>query len=92
VWRLLWEDTRYLDGSIPEEETFYFRPDDAPKPAAPVHIGTDPIISLESNKRVSSPGIWVVSNKLDVRQRFERGDTLPQHEGRNVVWLWVSKD
>ncbi|WP_275892873.1 Imm72 family immunity protein [Burkholderia sp. LMG 13014] len=28
-WRLLWEDTRYRDGSIPAEEGTYF-----PKPVA----------------------------------------------------------
>jgi hypothetical protein len=27
VWRLIWEDTRYLDGTIPDEEALYFPPE-----------------------------------------------------------------
>ena len=27
TWRLIWEDTRYLDGVIPEEEALYFPPE-----------------------------------------------------------------
>jgi hypothetical protein len=92
VWRLLWEDTRYLDGSIPEEELLYFRPAEARKPVTPAHVDSDPIISLRSNERVSRPGVWVIDHRLDHRQRFELGDLLPQHEGRDVTWLWVSKD
>jgi hypothetical protein len=91
VWRLIWEDTRYLDGSIPEEEDLYFRPEEPAEAAPAGHVGTEPIISLESNQRVSRQGVWVVDQRLDVRERFELGDTLPQHEGRDVLWLWVSK-
>jgi hypothetical protein len=36
--------------------------------------------------------MWVVSDRLDVRRRIEFGDKLPRHEGRDVVWLWVSKE
>jgi hypothetical protein len=91
VWRLIWEDTRYLDGSIPQEEDLYFRPEEPAEAAPAGHVGTEPIISLESNQRVSRQGVWVVDQRLDVRERFELGDTLPQHEGRDVLWLWVSK-
>lgn len=31
VWRLLWEDTRYYDDVIPDEESLYFPAMDAPK-------------------------------------------------------------
>jgi hypothetical protein len=92
VWRLVWEDTRYLDGSIPEEEKFYFPATAVAEPALSTGIETDPVISLESNHWASRPGVWVVANRLDVRQRFKSGDTLPQHEGRDVVWVWVSKE
>jgi hypothetical protein len=92
VWRLIWEDKRYADGSIPEEERLYFRPTEATKSAPPVSAKMDPVLSLLSNERVSRSGIWVVAHRVDVRQRFENGETLPRHEGLNVVWLWVSKD
>lgn len=92
VWRLIWEDKRYVDGSIPEEESLYFRPAEAPKSAPPTPAKIDPVLSLLSNERVARSGVWVVAHRLDARQRFELGDTLPRHEGLDVVWLWVSKD
>jgi hypothetical protein len=91
-WRLIWEDTRYLDGIIPDEEKDYFPAIDLVVPAPPPIVASDPVISLESNRRASRSGMWVVADRLDIRKRFESGDKLPQHEGRDVVWLWVSKD
>jgi hypothetical protein len=92
VWRLIWEDTRYVDGSVPDEEKLYFRATEAPKAMPPVQVASDPVISLESKQRATKAGLWVVSHRLDVREHFELGDILPQHDGRNVVWLWVSKE
>jgi hypothetical protein len=92
AWRLIWEDDRYLDGIIPDEEKDYFPATETTAPAAPVEVTSDPVISLETNQRASPSGMWVVSDRLDVRKRFESGDKLPQHEGRDVVWLWVGKD
>jgi hypothetical protein len=91
VWRLIWEDIRYIDGTIPEEEQSYFRPAEAPKPAPTVEISTDPVITLQSGQRVSKAGFWVVAHRLDIRQQFEPGGILPQLDGLDVVWLWVSK-
>jgi hypothetical protein len=92
AWRLIWEDKRYLDGTIPDEESLYFRSVQSPKPAPPTYVDPDPIISLDSHQLVSKSGVWVVAHRLDVRQRFELGETLPQHEGCNVRWLWVGKE
>jgi hypothetical protein len=92
VWRLIWEDARYLNGSIPDEESTYFRPTEAPKPAPAVHADLEPIVSLESGQRTSKAGFWVVAHRLDIRKRFELGDTFPLLDGRNVEWLWVSKE
>jgi hypothetical protein len=47
-------------------------------------------ISRHSSEEVPRAGIWVLTDRLDVRQRFETGDTLPQYEERDVEWLWVS--
>jgi hypothetical protein len=92
AWRLIWEDDRYLDGTIPDEEKDYFPATE--KVAAPksLDVTPDAVISLETNEPVSKSGMWVVSNRLDVRRRFELGEKLPQHEGRDVVWLWVGKE
>lgn len=93
TWRLIWEDDRYLDGTIPDEEKDYFPPTQAAAaPAPPVATTSDPIISAETGQRASRSGIWVVADRLDVRKRFESGDKLPRHEGRDVTWLRVGKE
>jgi hypothetical protein len=93
AWRLIWEDKRYLDGLIPEEERLYFKPTEALKSAPPqTHTKIDPVLSQLSNEQVSKSGMWVVAHRLNIRQWFELGDTLPRHEGLDVVWLWVSKE
>jgi hypothetical protein len=91
AWRLIWEDTRYLDGKIPEEENAYFRPTEAKNAPPAIDVDHEPIVSLQSGQRTSKPGFWVVAHRLNIRQKFELGETLPQLDGLDVEWLWVSK-
>lgn len=92
VWRLIWEDTRYLDGTIPAEEQCYF-PQKAPVVATqPAFTDADPLVQQSSNDLAVKSGVWVIADRLDLRQRFQAGDRLPQHEGREVTWVWVSKE
>jgi len=90
VWRLIWEDTRYLDGSIPDEEALYFPPEaEIVKPA---------IISGSSDVQPSAPtgalcpesGNWVVLDDIHGKQTFQKGERLPQYQGRDVTWLLVN--
>jgi hypothetical protein len=90
-WRLIWEDTRYLDGSIPDEENAYFRPTESPKAPQSIHVDDEPVVSLQSGQRTSKPGFWVVAHRMDIRQKFQIGETLPQIDKLDVEWLWVSK-
>jgi len=93
TWRLIWEDNRYRDGTIPDEEKDYFpATEKSPALTQPVTVAGDPLISAETTQRASRSGIWVVAHRLDVRKRFEAGDKLPQHEGCDVTWLWVGKE
>ena len=45
IWRLLWEDTRYKDGTIPEEEKLYPTPEQSlalnKPPGENVHLRCD---------------------------------------------------
>lgn len=92
IWRLIWEDTRYLDGTIPDEESLYFLSREEPKAAATTGVSLDRPISRRSNEKATRPGVWVVMNRLDVKHRFAAEDTLPQHDGQDVDWLWLGKD
>jgi hypothetical protein len=92
AWRLIWEDKRYLDGVVPEEEKFYFRPTEViRKPVESTAVELDPVISSQSNRKVPKAGIWVVAHRLDVRQTFDLDEIFPSFDGQEVVWLWVSK-
>ncbi|WP_206759106.1 Imm72 family immunity protein [Massilia sp. CFBP 13647] len=91
VWRLIWEDTRYLDGIIPVEEQSYF-PLAAPmKATPPIFVDHDPLIQQGSDQLASRTGVWVLVHKIDVRQHFRAGEKLPQYEGRDVTWIWTEK-
>ena len=89
TWRLIWEDRRYLDGTIPAEERIYFPPVSAPSATPPrTMVG---ITSGHTNEIVGVSGVWVVADDISARERFTRGERLPQFRGRDVVWVWVSK-
>lgn len=92
VWRLIWEDTRYLDGTIPVEEHSYFPPVAPMEVPPPAFVDHDPLVRQSSEQSASRTGSWALADRLDVRRRFQSADKLPQHEGRDVTWIWVGKD
>ncbi|RBD17541.1 Imm71 family immunity protein, partial [Xanthomonas oryzae] len=89
VWRLIWRDDRYEDGTIPDEEAGYvfIQPDD---PAAVVAASDQPQrkqVSAMSGQRASQAGRWLVMDDLNAAAQFNAGDELPLHEGRKVQWV-----
>jgi hypothetical protein len=91
VWRLIWEDTRYIDRKIPAEEQSYF-PLAAPLGVTPVFVDHDPLVQQSTDQFASRTGAWALADRLDVRRHFRAGEKLPQYEGRGVTWIWVGKD
>jgi Immunity protein 71/Immunity protein 72 len=91
VWRLLWEDDRYLDGVIPEEEkdyVFFAVTDSSPTKTAP--LVNSPTITAHTGELVTRSGVWAVMTDLQGRANFAAGDKLPKHKGHAVDWVWVS--
>ncbi|MCE4364436.1 Imm71 family immunity protein [Xanthomonas hortorum] len=89
VWRLIWRDDRYEDGTIPEEEAGYvfMQPDDR---AAIVAASDQPQrrqVSAMSGQRASQAGRWLVMDDLNAAGEFNEGDELPLHQGRKVQWV-----
>ncbi|MGN4069137.1 Imm72 family immunity protein [Burkholderia gladioli] len=79
-WRLLWEDTRYRDGSIPEEESTYF-----PKSVAQTSLRALPGEACPRTGRWQSPA---VKDSVHV----EAGEPMPgpQHTSWGmVIWHYV---
>jgi Immunity protein 72/Immunity protein 71 len=88
TWRLIWEDTRYLDGHIPSEEELYFPPQ--PEVKAPDTPFTSDLISASTGQVCPKSGNWAVMNDLQGKAALNKGDKMPQHQGRDVVWVWGS--
>ncbi|MGN6319220.1 Imm72 family immunity protein [Trinickia sp.] len=81
-WRLIWKDTRYTSGGIPEEESAYF---------APEQLAILGIRSRLARAGTTCPesGDWY-SPQLKKRQRVEHGDPMPGPEttrwNDDVIW------
>ncbi|WP_108817202.1 Imm71 family immunity protein [Xanthomonas fragariae] len=89
VWRLIWRDDRYEDGTIPDEEAGYVFMKSEPPPV-PQEAATDAArrqVSAMSGQRASQAGRWLVMDDLNAAAQFNAGDELPLHEGRKVQWV-----
>ena len=94
VWHLIWEDTRYRDGVIPDEERSYPFFDVTEEAAAAVvpdgsSAGEAPIYA-QSGDVASKSGSWAAMDDLHGRTAVKAGEVLPMHQGRQVRWVWVS--
>jgi hypothetical protein len=90
-WRLIWEDTRYQDGTVPEVEQQYF-----PTEQMIVHVKSDryrPGITIHADTNSACPldGEWIALNDLNARVEMKIGEAMPPCEGRQVTWVWVKK-
>ena len=87
-WRLIWEDTRYRDGTIPEEEAQYCAPP-VPVPSAP----PDGKLRAQPGEVVPKTGDWwspAFQGANQVRH-FEQGERFPAIETTNygvVIWYY----
>lgn len=94
VWRLLWRDDRYEDGSIPEEEQHYeFMTPKAESSAAQSRSAAEDakLISLASGQRATHAGRWLVEGDLFSSVTIQAGDTLPLHNGKKVRWVLANE-
>lgn len=94
VWRLLWEDTRYRDGVIPDEEKNYvfFEPrQEFLTPSVPGWIESpeDLVMTRSSGDDAPCSGVWAAQDFLHVRVTVREGQRLPKHEGRDITWVYV---
>jgi len=91
TWRLVWEDSRYCDGVIPDEST-YLNPAvelvSAPEPvreAASYHGRCD---ALQPCPRV---GYWYTPAKTDSRRHFQKDENMPDFPESSygaTIWYW----
>lgn len=91
VWRLLWEDTRYRDGVIPEEEKDYlFFEYVPPEPeTTPISEADLELLTRKSGEAAPKAGVWAAQNYLDLRVELQQGEVLPHREDQSIVWVYV---
>jgi hypothetical protein len=95
AWKLIWEDARYRDGVIPEEEKDYF-PDDNTPPDFSRLVGaelandwrSDQVVVQRSGEPARYTGTWASQDDLHGRVFWRQGDPLPQHKGASVDWVY----
>lgn len=90
TWRLLWEDTRYVDGVIPKEEELYFPPERPVEAVKSATVAAD-LLAAATNELCPRSGEWAVMDDLDAKSVLTKGHKLPSHNGREVNWVWLKK-
>jgi hypothetical protein len=91
-WRLIWEDTRYQDGTVPEIEQHYFPEDPVIEHVDRKNFRSETVIHAESNTVCPRDGEWVALYNLTARIEMKTGEVMPLCEGRNMTWVWVKKN
>jgi hypothetical protein len=89
TWRLIWQDDRYRDGFIPIEEELYF-PAVTPPAATQLPVSDD-LLSASTGQPCPKDGQWAVMNDLQGKASLQKGRPMPQHQGRDVTWVWVER-
>lgn len=96
TWKLIWEDTRYLDGVIPDEERDYYPASNTPPDFSALvgeelinpKVPLDQIASARSGQPAQYTGTWAAMDDLGGRIFWKKGEKLPLHNGREVEWVF----
>lgn len=90
VWRLIWADARFVDGTIPADELEYKFEEPKDRPPPPPPPPEPDITYLFSGQLAPEAGIWACEADLNLRVRLKKGDPLPRRaEDETVAWVHV---
>jgi len=96
TWRLIWEDDRYLDGTIPPEEADYY-PEELSPPDFSRFVGDeleddwrpDDLIVSRTGEPAARTGRWAARDDLGGRIYWRKGDALPPNKGQSTEWVYA---
>ncbi|WP_179999198.1 Imm72 family immunity protein [Acinetobacter sp. YH12239] len=94
-WRLIWEDNRYIDGTIPEEEKNYiFDIENIGKQSNQPETESTEKLSMAAGQVSPKAGYWYTTAKLNSRQYFKKGDIFPDFESDwgEVYWQFDGEE
>ena len=85
-WHLVWEDTRYQDGVVPDEEQDYLRIN----PVSAVEIAAPEQIRCAANTPCPQDGFYFTPAKANSRRHFKQGDIMPSigNDYGLTIWQW----
>ncbi|MBI3381155.1 MAG: hypothetical protein HY019_04030 [Aquabacterium sp.] len=87
-WRLLWEDTRYRDGSVPAEEVLYRLPvDDVEADQAGVAASPSARLRCPAGQPCPRTGWWFTP-AAEAQRHFEQGEIMPRVESDYGETIW----
>lgn len=80
-WRLIWKDTRYLDGVIPAEEAEYL---------VPVIDEVAARLRCEGGQPCPREGYWFTPASTEGRRHFKQGEVMPDMKSGygQTIWQW----
>jgi hypothetical protein len=80
-WRLIWKDTRYLDGVIPAEEAEYL---------VPVIDEVATRLRCEGGQPCPREGYWFTPASTEGRRHFKQGEVMPDMKSGygQTIWQW----
>ncbi|WP_005032244.1 Imm72 family immunity protein [Holophaga foetida] len=83
TWHLIWEDHRYEDGTVPEEEKDYF----LPMPGTPLESPQPPdgIRRALPGEACTRPGYWSTLAKSGSRRCFKQGEVFPDFPDSKIA-------
>jgi hypothetical protein len=88
-WRLLWEDRRYLDGTIPDEEAHYLQDPSAAQPKlAPT---TNQVLMAHPSQPCPQAGLWFAPRLQNQTVRMQLGEPMPVQTmapSGAVIWYY----
>lgn len=87
-WRLIWEDKRYLDGTIPEEEKAYIFDIENIGIKAHTNIEATEKLSVRAGQVCPKSGCWFTVAQENSRQYFKQSEILPdiKSDWGEVYW------
>lgn len=87
-WRLIWQDTRYRDGVIPDEEAEYLAP---PEQRPVLQQGEDRMLRIQAGKPCPRTGTWEAQDTGLQKRFYKEGDIMADLHSAygRTVWHWV---
>lgn len=83
-WRLIWQDTRYRDGTIPDEEADYL----APTSAMPSHHAEEGALRVKAGQPCPRAGTWESLDAKGVKRTYKEGDIMADLGSAYGFTLW----